>query len=325
MRPRKKDRHLPKCVYHKHGAYWLVKAGKWERLGTELPSKYKSRIATRRTKFADLIDTAMNTIRPNVGLSTWKNYQTAAEKLKYAFSEIAPSELCAADVWDFRDGYADTPNMTNRCLSLLRQVCSYAVRRRIMHSNPAVNIDPLDEKKRDRLLSMDEYHLIKEKAGPRLQCIMDMLFLTGQRVNDVLKMKRSDLTDGGIYFKQQKTGSKVLVRWTPELKAVVERIKGLSEIPAITLFQNRRRKAPDYRSVILQWWTACKAANVSNAQLRDLRAMSLTHTESEGKNATVLAGHASPSMTKRYLRGKKIAIADGPTLLPVQNTSKTHG
>ena len=25
MRPRKKNRELPACVYHKHGAYWYVK------------------------------------------------------------------------------------------------------------------------------------------------------------------------------------------------------------------------------------------------------------------------------------------------------------
>jgi integrase len=325
MRPRKKDRHLPKCVYHKHGAYWLVKGGKWERLGTELPQRFTTRIATRRTKFADLVETAMNTIRPNVGKSTWGNYRTAAERLKYAFADIAPSELTAADVWDFRDGYADTPYMTNRCLSLLRQILNYAVRRRILHGNPAVDVEPLDEKQRDRLLSMDEYRAIYEKAGPRLQCIMDMLFLTGQRVNDVLRIKRSELTDEGIYFKQQKTGAKVLVRWNPELKALVERIKGLSDIPTITLFQNRRRKAPDHRSVHIQWQTACEEANVSNAQLRDLRAMSLTQADSEGGDATTLAGHASRSMTRRYLRSKKIRIADGPTLMPVQNLSKTRG
>ena len=36
MRPRKTDRHLPACVYLRHGAYWLVKRGKWTRLGADL-------------------------------------------------------------------------------------------------------------------------------------------------------------------------------------------------------------------------------------------------------------------------------------------------
>jgi hypothetical protein len=36
MRPRKTDRHLPSCVYFRHGAYWLVKKGKWTRLSADL-------------------------------------------------------------------------------------------------------------------------------------------------------------------------------------------------------------------------------------------------------------------------------------------------
>ncbi|RYG57948.1 MAG: integrase, partial [Alphaproteobacteria bacterium] len=35
MRPRKKDRHLPACMYFKHGAYYLVRKGKWKRLDTD--------------------------------------------------------------------------------------------------------------------------------------------------------------------------------------------------------------------------------------------------------------------------------------------------
>lgn len=325
MRPRKKDRHLPRCVYFKHGAYWLVKGGKWERLGAELPARFSTRIATRRTDFSDLIDAAMKGITAAVAPNTRRSYTTAAEMLKRSFANIPPATLTEGDVWDFRDMHANIPNMTNHCLTLLRQICSYAVRRRIMQANPAFSVDPLEIKKRDRLLSMDEYKAIREKAGPRLQCIMDMLFLTGQRVNDVLTMKRADLSDEGIYFRQQKTGAKVLVRWTPELRALVDRIKGLSAIPTLTVFQSRYRKAPDYVSVALQWRAACAAAGVSNAQMRDLRAMSLTEAEAEGKNPTSLAGHASAAMTRRYLRGKKITVADGPTLLLSKTRLKLEG
>ncbi len=36
MRPRGKDKHLPPCVYHKHGAYFYVKRGIWKPLGSTL-------------------------------------------------------------------------------------------------------------------------------------------------------------------------------------------------------------------------------------------------------------------------------------------------
>ena len=41
MRPRKTDRHLPPCVYLRHGAYYLVRRGKWTRLAADLPDALK--------------------------------------------------------------------------------------------------------------------------------------------------------------------------------------------------------------------------------------------------------------------------------------------
>lgn len=312
MRPRKKDRHLPRCVYHRHGAYWLVKNGKWTRLGKTLPRDLEQRVLAPRTAIGELIDAALASIAPGLSAGTRKNYRTAAEKLKDAFAEFEPAQIQPADVWEFRDGNAATPNMTNRCLSLFLQVMNFAVRRRLIELNPVIGVEKHPERQRDRLLTVEEYEAIYRHAGGRLQCIMDLLYLTGQRVNDVLRLKRSDLTDAGIYFQQQKTGKKLVVQWSDELHAAVDRAKTLNEIPAITLFQGRRRKAPDYRSVKLQWDHACARAHVENAQLRDLRAMSLTEANDEGKDSTALAGHHSPAMTARYLRRKKIAKVDGP-------------
>ena len=44
MRQRKVDRHLPPCVSQKHGAYWLVRAGKWHRLGTNLVTAHERQV-----------------------------------------------------------------------------------------------------------------------------------------------------------------------------------------------------------------------------------------------------------------------------------------
>lgn len=310
-RPRKKDPHLPACVHHHHGAYYLVKNNVWTRLGKTLPKNYQRE---HQTPLAKLIEAALQTIKPRVSRSTWGNYQTAARKLMHAFRDFAPEQITTADVWEFRDAYAGTPNMTNRCLTLGMEVMNYAVRRRMVPSNPFIGVDKLPERQRDRLLSIAEYLAIYEKAGARLQCIMDLLYLTGQRVNDVLRIRRDQLEAEGLAFKQQKTGKKLLVRWTPELEQVVDRAKGLTSIPTLTLFSGRYRKAPDYRSVVRQWNDACEAANVADAQLRDIRAMSLTEAQEQGINPTALAGHSSPAMTARYLRRKRVVKVDAPTM-----------
>jgi integrase len=204
--------------------------------------------------------------------------------------------------------------MTNRCLTVLRMVFNYAIRRKRVSMNPAIGVEKHDEKQRDRLIAKAEYDKIYAQCGPRLQVIMDLLYLTGQRVRDVLTIKRADLTPEGINFKQQKTGKKLLVRWTPELQAVVDRAKTLrGNITALTLLHNRLGKSPDYTTVKLQWDVARTAAGIPDVQMRDLRAMSLTETDEQGKDAMALGGHASRSMTRRYLRRKKISKVDGPS------------
>lgn len=317
-RQAKKRRDLPSCVYHQHGAYWLVKRNKWTRLGSDLRSaleQYARIVEQRPGGMPALIDDAMRLIKPQVSASTWGNYETAGRHLKYAFRDFDPPDVTAPIVWQLRDGMAATPNMANRCLSLLRQVLDYACRRSLVERNAAREVKMLPERERDRLLTAEEYEAIYAKAGVRLQIIMDLLYLTGQRVNDVLRLKRADVTDDGVYFQQQKTKKKLLVQMSPELRQVVERAKALhGDVPALTLLVGRRRGAPDHRSVNLQWLTACRAANVVNAQLRDLRAMSLTEAEEEGKDPTALAGHSSPAMTRRYLRRKKITRVAGPSL-----------
>ena len=35
---RRKDKHLPSCMYHRHGRYWYVQGGKWHKLSKELPT-----------------------------------------------------------------------------------------------------------------------------------------------------------------------------------------------------------------------------------------------------------------------------------------------
>jgi integrase len=316
-RPRKNDTHLPRSVYLKHGAYWHVRSGRWQRLGATLEealTAYARIIETPRGGMPGLIDTVLEHLRPNLSKATIAQYATAARKLKKMLQQFAPDQVRPKHVAAIKVALAPTPNMANRCLSLLRQVFAWALEQQLVESNPAVGIKRHVEAKRGRLISMDEYARVHAKAGPRLQVIMDLLIRTGQRVGDVLRIRRADLTEEGIRFVQQKTGAKLVVPWTPELRAVVDRAKTLhGNIRALTLLHNRRGKTPDYRTVADQWRAACAAAEVADAHIHDLRALALTHARRQGLNATRLAGHSSPVQTERYLRDREEPLASGPS------------
>ena len=317
-RPRTKDKHLPACVYFKHGTHWYVKKGKWINIGKSVVdalNEYARISETPKGGMEDLIDRVLEVHLKTVSENTKKQYLLAAPYLKKVFKQFAPEQVKGKNVAAMKTAGADKPNMTNRRLSLLRTVFNYAVEWQEVESNPCVGIKRLPEHKRDRYLTDAEVLAIRAKAGPRLQVIIDLLFLTGQRIEDVLKIRRADITDAGILFKQKKTDTKLCIAWSPDLKEVVERAKALHlKVSGLYLLPARHGKAPDYKTVWDQWTEACEAAEVEDATPHDMRAKSATDADEAGGDAQTLLGHSNPNMTKRYIRRRKGAVAEGPRI-----------
>jgi len=119
MRPRKTDRHLPKAMYHRHGAYYHVVQGKWHRLGEnyrDALNAYALRVDTGGSLGA-LIDKAMAVA--DIAESTLKQYQLIAKRLKSAFAEYRPEDVKPVDVQRFMNFHKAKPHMANRMRSLL--------------------------------------------------------------------------------------------------------------------------------------------------------------------------------------------------------------
>lgn len=316
-RPRKSDPHLPRCVYRRHGAYYLVRQGKWIRLGAELKSAlsaYGALLGATQGGMGRLIDEALPHILASVKPATRRQYMHCAGRLKRYFAEFTPEQVTPRDVAAMKRGLAAKPNYANRCLSVLRQIFDYALEEQLIERNPAVGVKRHPEKKRDRLLTPAEYAAIYTAAGPRLRVIMELCIRTGQRIGDVLRIRRADLTDEGIRFQQSKTDNKGVVGWTAELRGAVERAKALpgGKLSGLTLLVNRCGKAPDYSTVKIQWDAARRAAGVADARLHDLRAFAATWAKKQGKNATALLMHSSEQQTRRYLRDKEEPVVEGP-------------
>lgn len=318
-RPRKSDKHLPPCVYEKHGAYYYVKAGKWTRLAADLSAalaEYARRFDNPRGGMPELVEKVLTHISPKLSKNTVDQYKIAAARIKETFAEFAPDQIRPKHVAALKMDMANTPNMANRVLSFLKTVFAYAVEWQLVDSNPCVGIRRHSEGKRQRYITDEEYAAIYAKANPRMQVIMDLLYLTGQRVGDVVAIKRADINEDGIAFDQQKTGAKLLVRWTPELREAIARANSLNgNVLAPTLFRTRShgKGAPSYGATRDQWNEAVTAAKVKDAHIHDLRAKSLTDAKRQGKDAQMLAGHSSPAMTDRYIRLREVPVVDGPT------------
>jgi integrase len=217
----------------------------------------------------------------------------------------------------------DRAGMANRCLSVLRGVLDYALDLELITDNPARAVQRLPQRPRDRLITPQEYAAIYAAAADRLQVVMDLCYLTGQRIGDVLSIRHEDiLPDGSIEFRQQKTGQKMIVH-NPELSAVVARARTLrGKITSAWLIQGKRGRQADYRAIRDQWDAACERARVEDAHLHDLRAMAITAARQQGEDPTALAGHRHSGTTIRYLRDRAPIEATGPSFGQVQNTRR---
>lgn len=318
MRPRTKDRHLPACVYLKHSAYWYVKGGKWRKLGSDLHdalTEYARIVSVPTDGMPALIDNALPALTKNVANSTRKQYEHCATQLKEAFAAFYPNQVRHGDVVELLDGYADRKSLANRMLTVLKLVFQWALDRGHVEANPCVSVKRFAQKPRDRLITPNEYAAIYEECPPWLQCVMDLCYLTGQRIGDVLKIEASHLLDEGIYFEQQKTGKRLVVEWTPELRTVTDRANSLRPRSADMryLLGGREGKLRLHSNVWRIFKNATIKANVPDVTLHDIRAMAGTDADSQGKDPSALLGHSDPRTTRIYLRDKRPKLVKGPT------------
>lgn len=305
---------LPKRMYLKHGRYYLVRDNKWHSLSRdyhEALAEY-ARLMSQPSDdgMAAVIDRALLEIAEDVGPKTLRCYRSLAAKLKKSFVEFTPDQVKALHVAQLLDHYGKQPATANALRNVLIRVFDRAILWGLVESNPARAIRPAKEKKRDRYLTDAEFSAIRAKATPTLQCLMDVLYLTGQRIGDILALPLKDTSEDGIYFKQQKTGNRLTVAMTPDLADAVKKAKELHQcVRGLTLFHTRQGKPFSYNTVRTLWDRACSYAGIEDAHIHDIRAKSATDAKAQGQDSKALLGHASESAHARYLRSKEIPVA----------------
>lgn len=143
--------------------------------------------------------------------------------------------------------------------------------------------------------------------------IMDVMYLTGQRPIDIVKIHSTHIYNGLLYITQQKTGKKITIKVIGDLKEIIERrITKENQF----LFTNKwgkkleRRSLTDYfkdtRNAAMKKYPEL-AEEISQVQLRDLRAKAATDLSLsvDEERARKQLGHTSLRMTQHYIRKEK--------------------
>lgn len=310
-------------MYWKNGAYWRVKRNKWERLGSLYPNalrKYGELETPCSTGWADLVELAYRDIEADEKAGKLKDntvtqYKRLRPRIVAGFREFEPHEITQKNVRTFLEFYRNTPNIRNRTLTVLRKIFEKGANLDACDFNPAHGVPRLPESKRDRLLDMGEFFAIRSQANAHTQLIMDMCYLTAQRIGDVLAIEHKQIKPDCICFVQQKTGKRLEVDMTEELERTIRAAKALRKVMCSYLFHPKGKATPyKYRGIKDSFDRAARKAGVENCTPHDIRAMALTHIDQAGGDATALAGHHSRATTERYIRDKRTTQAKGPSL-----------
>jgi integrase len=150
-----------------------------------------------------------------------------------------------------------------------------------------------------------EYKNVYELASPTVQVAMDLAVLTALRRGDILSLTRDNLTDEGILIHTSKTKKDLLIEWSNELRAVVDRAKRLPPQVRKPIIATRQGKAYTGQGFAAIWQRLMRKAvkkGIERYQFRDLRAKSASDDTLEA--ATQRLGHADPRITETVYRRK---------------------
>jgi integrase len=158
----------------------------------------------------------------------------------------------------------------------------------------------------------DVFKRVWDCADQPTRDALDLAYLLGQRPNDVVNLKESNIKDGAVWLRQGKTQVPLRVVIDGVLKALLNRIqlrKSSHPIRSIFILINEKGEHLTYSALRGRFDKARIAAGVSGSefQIRDLRAKAATEVEQSERGlsgASDLLGHASQQMTKHYVRNK---------------------
>lgn len=171
----------------------------------------------------ELLDKYQAEVVPKHSPNTQKDYAWHISRLKRIFGHVDVRELKPRDVGVFLDSPKGKISR-NRSIAVLSAAFTKAVGRWwLADVNPCLRVERNESKARDRYITDAEFDAMRGIQPDRMQIAMDLALLTSQRQGDLLKLTWAHVLPNGIYFRQGKTGKRVIVELTPALKDVLVR------------------------------------------------------------------------------------------------------
>lgn len=243
---------------------------------------------------------------------TARDYARHIKHLRQTFGPLIANDLRPRDFRDFMN-VKKGKIQRNRTMAVLSAAFSEAVGRwYLLERNVLRDVKRHPSSPRNRYVTDEEYAKCKAMAPLRVQLMMELALLTGQRQGDLLSLEWDQVRDMAILFTQSKTGKRLALTVTPAVEEVLDKCwqlpsggKDGSEF-VITRKCGGRYTSEGFRAL---WQRTIngfvKAGNV-RFSFHDLRAKSASDSTTIDA-AYQRLGHTSMTMTRRvYDRGIRV-------------------
>lgn len=241
---------------------------------------------------------------------TARDYKRDAAILKRGLGHFGVQQLQPQHISQFRDArQQDAPSHVRNELACLSAAYAYAVESGKLQVNPCHEVRRPRKKRRERLISHEEYLTVYAKAIASVRAVMTFALRTLALPADALSMGPRNIikTDAGrvLRFQRGKTRLPVEVEIVGELARVIDEALG-AKIVRQTFVHKRDGSAYTVDGIGAMFRRYCELAKVDDFGLRDLRAKGATDMYRSGvpiRQISALLGHATEATTRIYIKG----------------------
>lgn len=313
----KKD--LPAYVYRRKGGLLYFERRGWAsariyaKPGTpEFATEYAAILRNGQTvpkgkAFKDLVASYRDSVAyARLAPRTVKDYEKVLTWVEAKLGPLPVAGMKAKDVYRARDVNADQLRFANYIVQVLRILFRHARQIGMREDNPAEKVPLLKSDRPERqpwpAKLIDAFRA--EAKGDDL-VLFELLLGTGQRIGDTLKMRWSDIEDGGIWLRQNKTKKRLFVPFTARLQAVLDAAprRGLTIIA-----HGKMGKPWAYKTAqqhILAIRDKIGARDYDQHSLRYTTADELAALGLDDEHIAAITGHDTLAMIRKYAGARR--------------------
>ena len=224
------------------------------------------------------------------------------------------------DVLAVRDRLMDGggANQAVRCLSALFSWASKPTRQ-FMATNPALGIDLFDEGEHEPWAEWLVEAALQDEV---LRPIVGLFYFTGQRIGDVRKMQWTDIKDGHIQVRQDKTKTELQIPIAGELAQI------LSELPrrgfTILAQPNGKAWSDNALRLLMQAWASEHSQEVVPHGLRKNAVNALLEAGCSSAEVSAITGQ-SLKMVEHYAKRRNQKRLGGSAILKFDAARQKRG